>query len=240
MTLQQDEQCVFLDELARRWRQDMDQIVELAISGVVPLWIRFTDVSLRKAEQTTPGSRKKKTKPPATVRFEQVDVRPAPEVLRQILGRCDRMLVAAELDCLDATGQPVTLTNLVGDEWGEASMIGLKPTTLFASRHDVAQFEQEHKIAGRTSHITQHGQHPTGPAPLTVPVQNHPCFAPELHAAASCWHALFSDTNGPAAKIGKADILAWLRQQYPHCSQTALERIALVVTPARNDRRQTV
>ncbi|MCL2791110.1 MAG: hypothetical protein FWD79_10760 [Desulfobulbus sp.] len=234
----QDDQYIFLDELARRWRQDTDRIVELAISGALPLWISFTDVTTRHAEQKTPGSRKKKTKPPATVRHDQIDVRPAPEVLRQLLGRCDRMLIAAELACLDAKGTPMVLTNSVGDEWGEISMIGLKPITLFARLNDITTFEQKNGIIQRTVHIKQYGMaHQVSQTLLTVPAQEHPCFAPELHAAAACWHAFFASEATPAAKVSKAEILAWLHQHHPYFSQAAMERIALVLTPIKHDRR---
>ncbi|MCL2341427.1 MAG: hypothetical protein FWC49_06950 [Proteobacteria bacterium] len=234
-----DDQYLFLDELARRWRLDMDRIVELAIDGALPLWIGFTDVDLRRAEQP-PGPGRKKAKLPAKTRYDRVEVRPAPEVLRQILGRCDRLLVVAELPCLDARGKPMTLTNSVGDDWGETSMVGLKPADLFARLDDIARFEQANAISHRAIHIEPQAQaRPTSPAPLAAPGQDHPCFAPELHAAAACWQALFAQAAAPAATRGKAGILAWLQGHYPHLSQAARERIALVVTPAKNERRQT-
>lgn len=234
---QQDDQCIFLDELARRWRKSPDQIVELAVNGDVPLWIGFTDVSVRKAERKTPSPGKKKTKPPAATQYERVEVRPDPEVLRQIQGRCDRMLIVGELACLDAKGAPMVLTNSVGEDWGETSMIGLKPATLFARPEDVRTFEQKNKIVPHSVRIEHHRQGDSDErAPLTAPPREHPCFAPELQAALACWQALFADATSPTM-IRKADMLAWLRQHHPDLSQAAMERIALVLTPSRNNRR---
>jgi len=232
----QDNQCIFLDELARRWRQSPDQIVELAINGILPLWISFTDITIRKAERNTPGPHKKKAKLPAATRYDRIEVRPDPEVLRQIQNRCDRMLIVAELACLDAKGSPMVLTNLVGEEWGEASMIGLKPATLFARPEDVRAFERINKIVPRIVQIEQHPRKdPDQRAPLTAPQREHPCFAPELHAALACWQVLFADATSPAL-IKKADILTWLHQHHPNFSKAAIERIALVVTPSGDNR----
>ncbi|WP_310599220.1 hypothetical protein [Desulfobulbus sp.] len=233
----QDDQCIFLDELARRWRQSPDRIVELAVSGALPLWIGFTEVSGQKAERKMPGPRQKKAKPPAITRYDRIEVRPAPEVLRQIQGRCDRILIVAELACLDAKDAPMVLTNSVGEEWGETSMIGLKPAALFARPEDVRTYERKNKIVPHTVHIEPRNKEtPNEHAPLPAPIEEHPCFAPELHAALACWQALFADAASPAL-IRKADTLAWLQRHYPDFSQAAMERIALVVTPSRNNRR---
>ena len=237
----QDDQCIFLDELARRWRLNPDRIVELAINGGLPLWIGFTDVSVRRAERKTErkasGPRKKKTTPPATTPFERIEVRPDPDVLRQIQGRCDRMLIVTELACLDAKGTPMVLTNSVGEEWGETSMIGLKPATLFALPKDVRIFEQNNNIIPHIVHIEHQDKAVPGKIPpLTAPHQEHPCFAPELHAALACWHALCADAPSPAS-IRKTDMMAWLQQHHPELSRAANERIALVATPSRNNRR---
>jgi|GEM_PF-1702631 hypothetical protein len=233
----EDDQCLYLDELARRWRLDMDRIVELAINDGLLLWIRFTDVSVRQAEHTQKksGSREKKTKPPVAMRHERVEVRPTPDVLRQIHGRCDRMLITSELSCLDAKGQPVVLTNSVGDEWGETSMIGLRPTALFARQDDIAKFERKNKIIHRIAHVKYNKQdHSANQTPLTVPLQDHPHFAPELHVAATCWHALFAGANAPVTEVNTAAINAWLAHHHPHLSQAARKRIALVVAPGKN------
>jgi hypothetical protein len=230
-----NDQHIFLDELARRWRQDADRIVELAIRGDVPLWIAFTDVYAHKAETKTSGARKRKS--PAVERHETIEVRPSPEVLMQIQNRCDRMLITAELPCLDGKGKPVTITNSVGEEWGETSMVGLKPAALFARSEDVARYERKNKMVPHIVQVEHCGtKGPVAETALAIPPQEHPCFAPELHAAAACWHALFARAEGPAVGIKKADILAWLAHHFPALSQAARERIALVVTPGKSGR----
>ncbi|MDR2551008.1 MAG: hypothetical protein LBD10_12495 [Desulfobulbus sp.] len=232
----QDDQCIFLDELARRWRQSPDRIVELAVNGALPLWIGFTEVSGQKAARKAPGPRKNKAKPTAMTRYDRIEVRPDLEVLRQILGRCDRILIVAELACQDATGAPMVLTNSVGEEWGETSMIGLKPAALFARPEDARKFEQKNKIVPHTIHIKSNNPaNPDEHTPLAAPHREHPCFAPELHAALACWQALFADATSPT--LAGADIRAWLQRHYPDFSRAAMERIALVVTPSRNNRR---
>lgn len=227
----QDNQGIFLDELARRWRMEAEQIVDLGIDGALPLWIGFTDVYVQKTRENKP-TKAHAPKSIARIRLDKVEVRPAPEVLAQIRGRCDRMLIAAELTCLDAKGNTVILTNSVGEEWGETSMIGLKPATLFARRQDVARYERTGKVA---PHVEP--QLTPGSVAPNLPSREHPHFAPELYAAAVCWQALFADTRDPGARLGKADILAWLVDHHPELSRTALERIAQVVTPLKKGRR---
>lgn len=231
----QDDQYIFLDELARRWRQDPDRIVELAITDALPLWLSFSDVYTQQAETKTAGGRKRKA--PARVRHDRIEVQPSPEVLRQIQGRYDRMLIVAELPCRDGKGKPVLLTNSVGEEWGETSMLGLKPAALFALPKDVCQFERKNKIVPNTVHAEhREREQPDAQAPLTMPAEGHPCFAPELHAAVACWQALFAEAGASVTRIRKADILAWLQRHHPNLSRAAMERIALVATPIRNGR----
>lgn len=233
---QQDNQGIFLDELARRWRLETDRIIDLAIDGELPLWIGFADVYVQKAEAKPTKARARQ--PAVRTRLDTVELRPAPEVLAQIRGRCDRMLIAAELACLDDKGKPVILTNSVGEEWGETSMIGLKPAALFARPHDVARYERKNKVKPYIVRIEEGDSVPTPAPPAPVlPTQEHPWFAPELHAATTCWQALFAEAHGSEASARKADILAWLARHHPELSRTALERIAQVVTPAKKGRR---
>jgi len=231
----QDNERLYLDDLCKRWRKDADQIVEMAIAGEVGLWLAFSNVFLRQ-EGATGGTRRKK--PPAPQLHEQVEVKPRPEVLAQLRGRCDRMLIAAELSCLDGNNKPVAITNAVGEEWGETSMIGLKPAALFARPEDISKFERKNKIVPHIVHVEHHDlKGPVAEATLSVPATDHPCFAPELHAAGACWNALFALARTTATGAKKADILAWLRQHHPELSRAAMERIALVVTPTKGGRR---
>lgn len=157
-----------------------------------------------------------------------------PEVLAQILGRCDRMLIAAELPCLDAKGKAVMITNTVGDEWGETSMIGLKPAMLFALLDDVEKYERKNNIIPATVQV-EHQNIPTVCAPAkTAGSLELSSMPPELEAAIVCWQALFAQESANVDAIRKADILAWLQQHYPELTKAAKDRIALVVSPAKS------
>jgi hypothetical protein len=175
----------------------------------------------------------KKKKPPTPQMQARAEVKPQTEVLTMIRNRCDRMLIGAEFPCLDADNKAIMVTNSVGEEWGETSMIGLKPNSLFARLDEVIQFERKHGIGPKTSNPQEQGQQATTPANP----KNHPCFALELHVAGNCWNALFSRTGTEDAGIKKADILAWLREHHPELSKAAAERIALVVTPTKDSSR---
>jgi hypothetical protein len=223
-------QRIYLDDLARRWRQDTDLIVELASSGILPLWISFTNVYVQKIEKRTTRAAKKK-KPSLRERREQIEVRPMPELLSQILGRCDRMLITAELPGVDNDGKAVAITNTVGDEWGETSMIGLKPTTLFARLEDVQHFEKKNNIVPATVQVEHQENPPIASTDTTFRCSDHSGMPPELKTAIACWQALFVQKETTAVR--KADILAWLQQHHPDLTKASTERIALVVSPAK-------
>jgi hypothetical protein len=231
----QDNQRVYLDDLGKRWQKSADQILEMAISGTVALWIDFPNVFLQKLAKASGG---KKKKAPVPQLQAQAEVKPQSEVLTMIQGRCDRMLIGAEFPCLDADNKAVMVTNSVGEEWGETSMIGLKPNTLYARLDEVIQFERKHGLGPETADPQEQGQqamlqHAATPANP----KNHPSFALELHVAGNCWDALFSQAETEYSGIKKADILAWLREHHPELSKAATERIALVVTPTKDSSR---
>jgi len=224
----QDNQPLYLATLAKRWRQDADQILELAIAGKVALWCAFTEVFLQKAVKDGGGKKKKK---PVVEFYPLVEVKLAAEELVQLQGRCDRMMVAAQLSCLDADNKPVTVTNSVGEEWGDSSMIGLNPGELFARMDEVLRYERKHKM---TPYLVL--EVPTGSGTPTGEISSpstmdHPCHAPELHAAVACWQALFARAQAPDPALKKAAILAWLGEHHPQLSSAAMARIALVVLP---------
>jgi len=225
----QDSQRLYLDDLCKRWRKNADEIVEMAIAGKVELWMGFSNVLLWK----TGGSKGKK--PPKPQMHDQVEVKPQLEVLAQIQGRCDRMMIGAEFSCLDDKNKAVVISNSVGDEWGETSMLGFKPATLFARLDDVHRFERANNITPHTVNHDNHDQRQTATG-ATTPVnpKDHPCFAPELHAASNCWSALFAQSRTTDTGITKAKILTWLQEQHPELSKAARERIALVVSPAKS------
>lgn len=228
-----DNQRIYLDDLCRRWQKSTDQIVGMAIDGTVALWVHFSNVFVRKAGK---AGGKSKPKPPQLE--DQVEVRPQTEVLTQVQGRCDRILICAELPCLDEGNKAVAISNAVGEEWGETSMIGLKPTALFARLDEVVRFERKHGIGPQpTGPQAGERQGPCQDGATAANLESHPCFAPELHIAGQCWAALFAQATTGACGIGKADILAWLGAQHPELSKAAMERIALIVTPAKSGRR---
>ncbi len=230
----QDKQPLFLGDLCARWRMDADQILEIALAGKLELWIDFTKVLVRKAGKVD-GAKKKKAQAPQF--HELIELKPQAEILTQLQGRCDRLLIGAEFPCLNAKDKEVAVSNSVGEEWGETSMLGLQPTSLYARLDDVVRFERKHKIGPPPADFKEPEQR-TSCCKSAAPGNGveHPCFAPELHAANQCWAALFSQEE-TAAEIKKADVLTWLRQEHPELSKAAVERIAQVVAPQNSRRR---
>ena len=226
-----DNQCVFLENLCKRWQRDADQILEWAITGKVALWVTFSDVFLQPAEKAGGSPKKKK---PVVHFHNQVDMKPSPEVLMQMQGRYDRMLIGAEFFCLDAKGKAVVVTNSVGEEWGETSMIGLIPTKLFARMDEIIRFERHNKIAPQEIPLDDNDRQGSvcGQA-ASLNTKEHQCFAEELHIAGECWQALFAQACAAPTTRKKADILMWLKEFHPDLSSAAAERIALVVTPSK-------
>lgn len=226
----QDNQHLSLATLGQRWRQGADQILELAIAGKLALWCTFTEVIVQKAVKVGGGKKKKK---PVMEFFPLVELKLAASELVQLQGRCDRMMIAAQLSCLDADNKAVTVINSVGEEWGDSSMIGLNPGELFARLDEVLRYERKHKL---TAHLVLGapigGETPAGESSPLNPI-DHPCHAPELHAAIACWQALFARAQAPAVK--KAAILAWLGEHHPGLSDAARARIALVVLPSKKE-----
>ena len=229
MTMQ-DNQHLFIEALCKRWENNAEQILELAIAGELGLWAAFNDVYLQKMGK--PGAKKKKV---PVVEFNSlVAVKLLPEVLMQVQGRFDRMMIAAELSCLDANNKPVTVTNSVGEEWGDSSMIGLNPVDLFAKLDDVLRFERKNKITPHQVPLAA-SERKEAPAGTQAPLnpKGHPCFAGELHVAVECWQSLFMPPQPLGSAIKKAAILEWIKKNYPEFSNAAAERIALVVTPSK-------
>ena len=222
----------FLDDLCKRWRLLPDQIVEAALKEQLPLWIVFNQVSLT-SEGKGANRKSKKKLPPAKTFHQQVAVRPTPEVLAMVQGRCDRMLVAAELACLDEYNNRVLVSNSVGEEWGETSMIGLKPAQLHAQCADVSRYERE---AGLVPVLPPENGMAAVPSSEGLPSAGfnppeHPYHADELHIAALCWQTLYASLPAGIKKHSKETILQWLASHYPHLSKAAATRIALVITP---------
>ena len=217
---------IFIDDLGKRWGRDADHVLDLAIDGQLPLWIEFTSVFLQTPEKSSRG--KTLGRP-----YEQVVVQPLIPELTQMRGRCDRMLIASELACLTERGKEMRLTNAAGDDWGDVSMLGIKPTRLFAWMKDVTAFEKANTIEpvpGYTG-VEVPSAVAAGPVPLN-PV-GHPCHAPELHIALACWQALFADAGEAGQQLKKADVLRWLAEHHADLGKTAAERIATVVLPAK-------
>jgi hypothetical protein len=224
-----DNQRVYLDQLCKRWGQSADQVVEMAIRGEIELWFEFSNVSVMRVK-------KKKTAEPQA--YQTIEARPATEALELMVGRTDRLQVAAEYSCFNAKGKPLLISNAVGDEWGETSMIGLNPMRLYAREDDLRQVERKKKI------IPMDREHADSCCCRGIAAEtddgelipsDHPCFAPELHLALECWLALMADQK-QAEAVTKADILQWLRDHAPGLSKTAANRIALVVSPAPQEK----
>jgi hypothetical protein len=230
MTIQ-DNQRIFLENLCKRWQKDVDQVLELAITGKVTLWVTFSDIFLQNAGKAVGAPKKRK---PVVHFHSQVDMRPSPEVLSQLQGRYDRLLFGAEFSCLDAKGKAVAVTNSVGGEWGETSMIGLNPTNLFARMDKVIRFERQYKIVPHEVPLDDNDRQGSacGQA-ASLNNKEHQCFAEELHIAFECWQALFAQACNTGTMRKKGDILMWLKEKHPNLSCAAAERIALVVTPRK-------
>ena len=232
-----DNQRIYIKELGERLHKTMDQLVEMAMREKLALWYEFTNVLV---------IREKKKKKNVEPNFHELfEARPHQEVLALIHGRGDRLQVAAEYPCLNAKGKLVRISNMVGDEWGETSMIGLNPARLYARLDEVEALERGKGSAAvcgeradaaetRSSCGCQASRAQTSKAPASeetvVLAPQHPCFAPELHIALACWQALLADEQQPE-RIKKSDLLAWLREHAPQLSKTAAERIAQVVSP---------
>lgn len=207
------------------------------MSGKVALWIVFPEVFVEKAGKTGKAGSGKKKKKSVPQFFDQIEVRPRSEVLEQLQGRCDRILVGAEFPCLDDKDKEIMISNSVGEEWGDTSMLGLKPANLFVRLEDVRKFERKHKIQPEVEAEPEGREEPTGVQTGPGNDPGHPCFAPELQVAGQCWQALFADEGAARTGIKKGDILAWLCGNHPELSKAAMERIALVVTPGKGSGR---
>jgi hypothetical protein len=227
-------QRIFLDDICRRWHKNADQILELAITGKVALWIAFSGVFVDKAGKAGGGTMKRKAVPRL---HDQVEVSPRPEVLTQVQGRCDRILVAAEFPCLDDRGKEVVVSNSVGEEWGETSMLGLKPADLFVRLSEVLAYERRHGIQPAIPAAEEAGRGEPSCSTTVGNAPDHPCFAPELQIALQCWQALFAPQDRAIAAMDRADIVAWLEKHAPQLSKTARERIVLVVSPGKTPNR---
>ena len=194
---------IFIDDLGKRWGRDADHVLDLAIDGQLPLWIEFTSVFLQTPELT------------------------------QMRGRCDRMLIASELACLTERGKEMRLTNAAGDDWGDVSMLGIKPTRLFAWMKDVTGFEKANTIEPVPGYTGVEVPSAVAAEPVPLNPVDHPCHAPELHLALACWQALFADAAEAGQQLKKADVLRWLAEHHADLGKTAAERIATVVLPAK-------
>ncbi len=225
------ERKLFIDELCKRWGKDMDQVLDLAIAGSLALWIEFSEVSLhpRTKDETEAGA----VLPPGKF-HRKTAVRPLPEELSRMQGRNDRMIIVFELRCRDAKGREMTLTNSVGEEWGDASMFAIKPANLFARPDEVARFERQQGMT-TGEEVAASADAPTTDAGEDglINAKDHPCHSEELALAMACWQTLFADAEAAAAPMRKSDIVAWLWQQSPSLPKAAAERIATVVLPAK-------
>ncbi|QQG66160.1 hypothetical protein [Desulfobulbus oligotrophicus] len=232
-----DTHRIFIDDLAQRWHLNIDQIIELAGQGNFPLWIDLTDVFAQKTDtKITETGKKRRTA--IKQWYDRIEVSPLPEVLMQISGRSDRIFVTAELLCFDKQGNEVGVTNRLGEEWGENSMIGLKPTTLFATLDDILDIENESNNSRTPDTVeVEHQDKPSlSAADSSQPdraVEMTTTMPLELQAANICWQTLFGKEQTDAVPVKKAAIIAWLQQQYPELTKAAQERIALMVNPAR-------
>ena len=217
---------IFIDDLGKRWGRDADHVLDLAIDGQLPLWIEFTSVFLQTPEKSSRG--KTLGRP-----YEQVVVQPLIPELTQMRGRCDRMLIASELACLTERGKEMRLTNAAGDDWGDVSMLGIKPTRLFAWMKDVTAFEKANTIEPVPGYTGVEVPPAAAAEPVPLNPVDHPCHAPELHLAVACWQALFADAGEAGQQLKKADVLRWLAEHHADLGKTAAERIATVVLPAK-------
>ena len=224
------EQKLFIDELCKRWDKDMDQVLDLAIRGELALWIDFAEVYLHPvgAGERAPGA----FLPPGKF-HRQAAVRPLAEELEQMRGRNDRMMITLELRCLDSKGRDMVLTNPAGEEWGDASMIAIKPANLYARWNEARRYARRQGLAVPGPTEAKAIPSKNALAALTINPPDHPCHAEELAIALACWQALFADIGPDEARADKAEILGWLGRHYPRLSKAAAERIATVAAPAR-------
>lgn len=232
MTTRKDTKLL-LDDLCRRWGCDWDDIFDLAISGQLSLWIELFDVELVTREKKDKISKRF---------FPWVEVRPLPAELAQLKGRGEAMMIIFELPCLDQEGKAVTATNSVGEEMGDASMIGFKPANLFIYLQDVVVFEKQHGLVAETTvaEPEEVDQVPTGhslPAPPLQGIQDIEQHAPELHIALQCWQALWGSVDGAGEKLRRKAVKKWIREHYPLTTADAVERIARVVRPPRKEKK---
>ena len=220
---------LFIDELCKRWGKGMDQVLDMAITGKLALWIEFSEVSLHPRGKGDAGA----FLPPGKF-CRKTAVRPLPEELSQMQGRNDRMIIVLELRCLDAKGREMTLTNSVGEEWGDASMIAIKPANLFALPDEVARFEgQQGMTTGEEPAASANVPAPEPAEDEVINAKDHPCHSEELAIALTCWQVLFADAGTEGTALRKRDIADWLGEQYPHLPKAAAERIAAVALPSR-------
>ncbi|MBM9536209.1 hypothetical protein [Desulfobulbus alkaliphilus] len=232
MTIRKDNKLL-LDELCRRWGCDWDDIFDLAITGQLPLWIELFDVEL-----VSRGKKGKISKQSCS----RAEVRPLPAELAQLKGRGEAMMIAFELPCLDAEGKAVVATNSVGEEMGDASMIGFKPANLFIYLQDVLVFEKQHGLEVEATSVEPEevGQVPSTPVLPAPPLQNARDIeqhAPELHVALQCWQALWGAADAAEKKLRRKSVKKWIRKQYPLTTEAAVERIARVVCPSRKKKK---
>lgn len=231
---------IYLQALAQRFRQSPEQIVEMALQGKLRLWLEFNNVLIQRPAPKK--GKRRAAKPPPPFPVETIELQLSTQALDQLHGRCDRMLVAAELSCLDPDGKVVTVSNMLGEEWGEVSMLGLKPQDLYALEDEVRQLDAASGAGPGAEPASPAGLAPAeaslpGPAETrTVPPTaannpDHPCFAPELEAALRCWQALSAPVTPGTTAPDKVAMLAWLKSQYPELSKTAMERIAVLISP---------
>ncbi|MDD2465846.1 MAG: hypothetical protein PHI97_17750 [Desulfobulbus sp.] len=227
-----DSQRVYLDQLSKRWQKSPDQLLEIAAKKDLNLWYEFLNVIVHRVKK------KKKTEPELA---EHIEIQPQTEVIEMMIGRTDRIQVAAQYPCHNSKGKPVLISNAAGEEWGETSMIGLNPMRLYALLEELPQIERKQGITPlgletASSCCCQSHQEEEVSNDGEFISADHPCFAPELHIALECWLELMGEEDSPDT-IQKSDILEWLHDRYPKLSKTAAERIALVVTPAAKQKR---
>lgn len=232
MTTRKDTKLL-LDDLCRRWGCDRDDIFDLAITGQLSLWIELFDVEL--------VTREKKGK--TSKRFcSRAEVQPLPAELAQLKGRGEAMMIIFELPCLDDEGKAVVATNSVGEEMGDASMIGFKPANLFIHLRDVVAFEKQHGLEAEATIAepeevnqvsTGHGLS-ASPLQSTLDIEQH---APELHIALQCWQALWPSADAGEKKLRRKTVKKWIRKQYPLTAAEAVERIARVICPSRKKKK---
>lgn len=223
----EEQPFLLLPDLCRRWRLDSDRVLDLALDKGLALWITFFDVFVSKSK---PG-RTAKSKPASCAHHERIDLRPSSEMLAQLRGRSDRMLIAAELPCLDDKGKAMLVTNPVGEEWGETSMIGLQPNRLYARMEDVYRFEEAHGMtqpdqasspAGRQA--DSRSAHPAANTP------DHPCYSEALDLANQCWMRLFAQ-GVPDVPATREAVVDWIRREFPGLNKKTAGRIARVIFP---------